>query len=306
MNPNALNKTLQRRTTARAMRFALSVIAASCVMALAVQPATAQTADRSQLDPRPYDPATEPDIEMFMGAWQDSPPRHTHGSLIERDILTQGDPSTPTTKGAVLLYASRFTHATLFTGSSTVPTALSGEQEIFYVLTGEGIISGGGVTADLYPGVGALVPQNIEFILTNTGDVPLTMYLLSDPVPAGFAGNTDIVTVDENKRPWNEGNPHWVGLSKPLFSKNNGLATIGNIITVRFDPMTMFQPHSHREGQEEVWTTVYGETYFLLGKEIRCQPTGTAYYIPPTGSTPHANFNVSDSMCKLFYFSTLQ
>lgn len=43
------------------------------------------------LDGKPYDPAVEPDIDMYMGNWKESLPRHTHGSLIERDILTWGD-----------------------------------------------------------------------------------------------------------------------------------------------------------------------------------------------------------------------
>lgn len=275
------------------------------LICIASAAALAQEIDRSQLDPRPYDPAVDPDIDMYFGSWMESQPHNTHGSLIERDILTKGDPLNPPRKGAVLLYAGRFTHATLSAGWSTVPTTLQGEQEVFYILSGEGTITGGGRTFELYTGVGVLVPANLQFTMTAGKKEALKMYLLSDPVPEGFKGNTEITVVDENKKPWNSGNPHWVGLSKPIFNKNTGLASIGNIITVRFDPMTMFHPHSHKEGQEEVWTTVYGDTYVLLGKEIRHQPPGTGYYIPPTGNTPHSNFNVSESMCKLFYFSTL-
>ena len=266
----------------------------------------AQAPDYSRLDPKPYDPETEPDIDMYMGNWKNSMPRHTHGSLIERDILTRGDPLNPTIRGAVLMYAQRFTHATLFAHSSTTPTALDGEQEVFYILSGKGTITEGASTADLYPGIGVLMPPGLTFTMTNTGDEPLTMYLVSDPVPDEFRPKTEMIVVDENKQAWNTGNPHWVGLSKPLFNKNTGLATIGNIITVSFDPMTFFHPHSHVEGQEEVWTTVYGDVHFLLGKQIRSQPPGTAYYIPPNGKTPHSNFNVSDKMVKLFYFSCLQ
>jgi len=275
-----------------------------CVVVAAAD-AAAQTVDRTQLDPRPLDPEKDPDIDMYMGNWRESLPRHTHGSLIERDILTKGDPLNPPRKGAVLRYAGRFTHAMLHAHASTTPTTLDNEQEIFYILSGKGAITDGKSTAALHPGVGVLMPVGLEFVMTNTGDEPLTMYLVGDPVPPGFKPLAEMKVVDENKRPWNKGNPHWVGLSKPLFNSSAGLATIGNIITVRFDPMTMFHPHSHREGQEEVWTTVYGETYFLLGKEIRKQPPGTGYYIPPTGNTPHSNFNLSDDMAKLFYFSKL-
>jgi hypothetical protein len=80
---------------------------------------------------------------------------------------------------------------------------------------------------------------------------------------------------------------------------------VQSILTVQFDPLTFFQPHSHREGAEEVWTAITENCYFLLGKQIRRQPPGTAYYVPPDGKTPHANFNVSEDRIKLFYFSRL-
>ena len=42
----------------------------------------------SQLDPKPYDPQTDPNIDMFISSWKESMPRHSHGSLVERDIFT--------------------------------------------------------------------------------------------------------------------------------------------------------------------------------------------------------------------------
>ena len=56
---------------------------------------SAQSLDYSQLDPKPYDPETEPNIDMFMGNWKESMPKHTHGSLVEHDILTRGDALNP-------------------------------------------------------------------------------------------------------------------------------------------------------------------------------------------------------------------
>ena len=95
------------------------------------------------LDGKPYDPAVDPDIDMFMGNWKDSMPRHSHGSLIERDILTQGDNMKPTSKGAVLKYTNRYVYATLEANAYTTPTTLKGEQEIFYFLSGKGTIKAG-------------------------------------------------------------------------------------------------------------------------------------------------------------------
>ena len=38
-------------------------------------------------------------IDMFFGSWKESMPGHTHGSLVERDILTKGDSLDPQTRG---------------------------------------------------------------------------------------------------------------------------------------------------------------------------------------------------------------
>ncbi|MBN1292789.1 MAG: hypothetical protein JXB48_13190 [Candidatus Latescibacteria bacterium] len=282
----------------------LRVFYVSFIVLVAFAPcATAQTPDYSQLDPKPYDPERDANIDMYMGSWKESMPRKSHGALVERDILTKGDPLDPHTKGAVLKYVNRFVYATLGAYESTEPVTLSGEQEVIYILAGEGTISGGDKTAELYPGIGVLIPEKLEFTMKNTENTTLTMYLINEPVPADFRPNEELLVTDENTEAWNKGNPHWVGLSKPLFNTQKGLGTLENILTVQFDPMTFFQPHSHVEGCEEVWIAITDNVHFLLGKQIRYQPPGTAYLIPPDGKTPHANFNVSDDRIKLFYFA---
>ncbi|HUT63852.1 MAG TPA: hypothetical protein VMZ04_07835, partial [Anaerolineae bacterium] len=71
------------------------------------------------LDGKPYTPGVDPDINMNMGSWKDSMPVHTHGSLVECDILTKGDPLNPSAEGAVLKYMKRFTRASLDAHGST-------------------------------------------------------------------------------------------------------------------------------------------------------------------------------------------
>ena len=259
----------------------------------------------SQLDPKPYDPDTEPNIDMFIRSWKESMPKHTHGSLLEREILIRGSGNTidPPSRGAVLKYVNRFTYATLMAHNSTIPVTLKGEQEIFYILSGKGIITAGDKTADLHNGIAVLIPANLEFTIKNTGDEPLTMYLVNEPVPEGFRPNDSILIVDENTTPFYTSDGHWVGVAKNLFQTSDGLGTLESVQICSFSPMTFFHPHSHVEGTEEVWTGIYEDTYFLLGKQIRLQPPGTAYMIPTDGKTPHANFNVSDKLVKMFYFA---
>ena len=209
----------------------------------------------------------------------------------------------PPRRGAVLKYINRFVHAALEEGATTQPTTLLGEQEVIYILSGKGTITAGNKTTNLYTGIAVLMPANLEFIIKNTNDELLTMYLISESYPEGFRLNSEMLVTDENTGAWNKGNPHWVGLSKTLFNIQSGLGALQSILIVQFDPMTFFQPHSHVEGCEEVWTAITDNVHFLLGKQIRYQPPGTAYLIPPDGKTPHANFNVSDRRIKLFYFA---
>ena len=250
-----------------------------------------------------YTSGVDADIDMYIGSWKESMPRHTHGSLVERDILTKGDPMNPSTRGAVLKYVNSFTYATLHAHGYTTPTILKGEQEIFYIISGNGTISAGGTTADLFTGIAVLMPGELEFTMENTGTEPMTMYLVAEPYEKGFRLNKEMLIVNENTKPIDSSNAHWIGVVKGLFNTSHGLGTLESILTCSFTPMTFFHPHSHAPGCEEVWTTITDELYVLLGKQIRLQLPGTGYMIPPDGLTPHANFNVSDHTVKMFYFA---
>jgi len=255
------------------------------------------------LDGKPYDPAVNPDIDMYMGNWKESMPRHTHGSLVERDILTRGDPMNPPRKGAVLKYINAFVFASLFANNTTQPTILKDEQEVFYILSGKGTITAGKKTADLYSGIAVFIPAGLEFTIKNPCDEPLTMYIIKDPVPEGFSPKSEMLVKDENTAPFGTSNGHWSNIRKTLFGKSDGLATLHSVLSIWHESMTINHPHSHVEGCEEVWTTIYGISLAFLGKEVRWQPPGTAYLIPPDGNTPHCNINVSDEPVHLLYFS---
>ena len=266
--------------------------------------ASAQPPDYSQLDPKPYDPETEPDIDMYISSWKESMPRHSFGSLVERDIFTPctGDPMHPTTKGAVLTDIKRFSHATLDAHASTIPSTLKDEQIIFYIDSGKGTMKTASKAADLYEGIGILIPPKIEFIMTNTGEKPLTMYVIVEPIPEGFKPKKEMVVKDENILPIQGTTGHWCHITKSRFTKKDGLAILIGMCPVWFAPMTMGQPHSHGEGVEEIWFALKGDINVLLGKQLRKMPPGSAYKIPPDGKTPHSNINTTDEPIKLFWF----
>lgn len=249
---------------------------------------------QNQLDPRPYDPEIDPDIDLFMNSWQNSSPYKTHGSLTERNILTrfEGDPLKSEKKGQVLTYVNRLSYATLDAGTSTTPTKLKDEQEIFYIMSGKGVIKAKRKSTELRKGALALVPEGLEFTITNTGDELLTMYLVSEPVPEGYKPKKEVeINYEDELQLRNEGyiTIHW---------SHNGRAGIGGATAgfgrLIFNAMTIGQPHSHVPGWEEVWLCTEGKNLCMIGKEIRWQPSGTAYRIPPTGFTPHTNINTTE------------
>ena len=273
----------------------------ACLMVLI---ALTSVATAQNLDSRPYRPGVDANIDLYLCDWRDSMPQRTHGSLIERPIFIKGDPLDPPSKGAVLIYMNRFSYATLAGGSQTTPVTLDGEQEVLYIVSGSGSIKAAGKpAADLYPGIGVLVPSGLEFTMKAAQDSPLEMYLVSEPIPAGFRPNSELLISDENVREVSI-SAHWAHIWRGLFGTADGLGTIESIGTVTFDPMTIGHPHSHEEGVEEFWTAVSGTSTAFIGKQIRTQVPGMAYLIPPDAQTPHSNINTDpERQIKLLYIA---
>jgi len=253
-------------------------------------------------------------IDLFISDWQGSLPRFEHGSLVLRDILVRGDNFAPPKKSAVLRAANFFAYGRLAPGASTTPSRLEGQQEVYYVLGGEGEIAAGGDAAKLHKDIAVLVPAGLEFLMKATGDEPLTMYVINEPTPGGFHPKEKMVVKDERMArqrtpaaadPYIVGGAsgHWAHIVRELFSPTDGLATEQSVITVTVNPLTMGEPHPHRPGQEEVWAAIDGTSLILMGTELRVQKPGMAYMLPPDAATVHSNINASDEPVKFLYFA---
>jgi mannose-6-phosphate isomerase-like protein (cupin superfamily) len=252
-------------------------------------------------------------IDMFVGDWHDSMPRHVYGSLVLRDILTHGDNYAPPQPGAVLQAANYLAYGRLAARDSTVPTTLLHEQNVFYIVGGRGEITAGGKHAELRKDIAIFMPENLEFVMTSTSDDDLTMYVVSEPVPDGFVPKTALLSIDESQMPVRtpmEASPftlkgasgHWAHIVRDLFSRTDGLATIGDLITVTIAPMTMGEPHPHNPGQEEIWTAIDGSSLAFIGTELRVQHPGMAYMIRPDQSMTHSNIDAGDEPVKFLWF----
>jgi len=251
---------------------------------------------------------------MFIGDWRDSMPRHAYGSLVLRDILTRGDNFNPPQPGAVLQAANFLAYGRLAPGNSTVPSRLEHEQNVFYVVEGTGEIAAGGKTATLHRDIAVFIPADLEFVMKNTGDDELKMYVVSEPTPSGFVPGRAMLVTDERKVPVRTpmaaspytlpgASGHWAHVVRDLFSRTDGLATIGDLITVEINPMTVGEPHPHNPGQEEIWAAIDGNSLAFIGSELRVQRPGMAYMIRPDQSMTHSNINSGGAPVKFLWFS---
>jgi mannose-6-phosphate isomerase-like protein (cupin superfamily) len=247
-------------------------------------------------------------IDLYFGDWHNSSPRNTYGALRQRDIFTRGDGMNPTQKGAVLRSLNSYTYATLASHASTKATRLEGQQEIYFIASGHGTATAARQTADLSRNIAILMPANLEFTLKNTGDQPLTMYVINEPTPPGFRPNSTMLVRDENQLPISTSNGMWSHIVKMLFVTADGLATLQSVLTVTLDPLTVGKPHpvpgEDSNDIEEVWTALDGTSLALVGNELRRQTPGMALYHNPDNQTPHTTINQNeDSQVRFLYFA---
>jgi len=257
----------------------------------------------SQLAPEQFDPAVDPAIDMFMGDWRKSMPRLMHGSIVFRDMLTElegPDHLHPTRKGAVLLYTKAVSYATLEPGAVATASEMGGVQQVFYVNSGAGVIASGEKTVHLKKASSFIIPPGLDFTLRASGDELLAMYVVTEKIPEGAQVNEELYVTDGYQTPTFM-RVHWANIDRGIIGAANGMVAYRGLTAVKLDAMTIAQPHSHGEGTEEVWISLKGDTDVLIGKELRKFPPGTAYKVPATGKTAHANINASETPVNLMH-----
>ena len=260
--------------------------------------------DYARLDNSPINQATEQDVDMFMGNWRDAFPRIVHGNLYFRDMLTalQGSDSLhPTRKGAVLTNAQAVSYAMLEPGASAHPIdgELKGVQESFVVNSGTGVITSGSAKFELSKGKAFIITPGLDFRMTATGDQYMTFYVVSEKLPEGLAPKAALEVVDNSAKA--QVTNAWYNKERGLLTKSDGLSSYDALTQVELPSMAMSRPYSAAPGVEEIWIATDGDVDMLFGKELRKLPAGTAYRVPSTGKTAHANINTSGTSAKFLY-----
>jgi mannose-6-phosphate isomerase-like protein (cupin superfamily) len=222
------------------------------------------------------------------------------GALEERAILTRGDPNAPAHKGAVLRILSSYTYATLAPRASTEARALTNQQEVLFLIGGSGVIVSAGNSQVLAANSAVLIPANLKFSVKNSGRNPLTMYVMTEPAPEGFHANEKVIVKDEKSLPIDKPGERWSYMTKTLFAKSDGLASLESVSTVMLSPRTLGRPIAHGLGTEEIWTSLQGTTLAFLGNQLRRQAPGVTYLAPEDSETPHSNINADGDVAAKF------
>ena len=231
------------------------------------------------------------DIDRFIGNPVNTPVHLSHGTLLTHAILRAGDPYTPGLQGAVLEYRKELSTATLL-GMNRTPLATLPDEFFFIVQSGEGRLDDGKQSWPLRPGIAVLAPPNVPHRLTNTTEKPLEMILLS--WAAAGTPKDELIVRDVNLLNYCEENAHWNNTSKCIFGAADGLFASERMYVVMLQPWAASAPHSHGAGTEEIWVKLTpGTATMWMGSELREMPQDSAYLVPPTGFTKHANLNLS-------------
>jgi len=234
-------------------------------------------------------PGLDTDVALYINHWRNSAPREGHGGLVERDILTPGDPFHPARKGAVLRFLKTYARAELGPGAATRDCRDEREQLFLYVLAGAGTIAARGRTAGIEEGTAVVVPAGTAYRLVNPADRPLEMLLAAEESPAGFVPLTDIsIGRYRDSRPLL--GAHWAHVARPFaYDREPKFAHAMGFVVVSMDEFDIAQPHTHPAAAEEIWLQVKGHSLLWLGNRLLRQEPGEAFLVPPNNTAPHSS-----------------
>jgi len=236
-------------------------------------------------------PGLDTDVSLYINHWRNSIPREGHGGLIERDILTPGDPFHPAKKGAVLRFLKTYSRAELRAGGNTRDYKDDHEQVFFYVMCGRGSITALGRTVEIDEGTAVVVPARIAYRLANPADRPLELVLAAEETPSDFVPQKGI-SIGRNSDSLPLLGAHWAHVARPFaYDFEPKFAHSMGFVVVSMDEFDIAQPHTHPAAAEEIWLQVKGHSLLFFGNSLLKQEPGEAFLVPPNAKVPHSSIH---------------
>lgn len=247
-------------------------------------------------------PGVDADVFLYINHWRNSPPREGHGGLLERDILTRGDPFQPSRKGAVLRYLKTYCRAELPPGARTQEYKDGREQVFLYVMSGRGTIGANGRTVEVEEGTAVVIPAGLSYRLSNPDRRPLELLLAAEETPADFVAQQELsVGRYRDSRP--VVGAHWAHIARPfLYDREPRFANPMGFVVVSMDAFDIAQPHTHPAAAEEIWLQLRGTSLLYFGNRLLRQEPGEAFLVPPTNKTPHSSINPAGERPQWLFF----
>jgi quercetin dioxygenase-like cupin family protein len=241
---------------------------------------------------------------LIIRNWKDCRPIVTHGRLIERPIFKQinSDNKVIHTQDEVLKHIKYFAYAYLEPKVKTIPTTHDFEQEVLYVVGGQGKVVIENEEKEIGEGTFMLIPPNKNHTLINIHEFePLEVLVLQEDVPEMSKDkSTKIVIKDYHDLPVIT--EHWCHINRHLLSQDDGLTKIHKVIIIRIEPNSISEPHSHPPDSDEVWYMLKGKCIHFLGRDVCIQKKGDAVAcIPPEAQ--HCLINHTNQPVQYFYFA---
>lgn len=288
------SRMLEALREKRALGLALAALAGALSMSAAGRQKAAADAGPSYREDAPARlrrPGVDVDVSFYINHWRNSPPREGHGGLIERDILTRGDPFGPRAKGAVLRFLSAYRRAELPARAVTRRFADAREQVFLFVLSGQGRIETDGRAAGLEEGTAVVIPAGLSYRLSNPSGRSLELFLAAEEAPDGFVPERAL-SVGRFRDSLPVVGAHWAHVARPfIYDHEPRFANPMGFVVVSMDAFDIAQPHTHPAAAEEIWLQIKGTSLLFFGNRLLHQAAGEAFLVPPTNTVPHSSIN---------------
>ncbi|MBI2672831.1 NAD-dependent epimerase/dehydratase family protein [Candidatus Woesearchaeota archaeon] len=228
---------------------------------------------------------------------------YNRNGLTLETIFARRDSQPKNESRNLLNHIVKFSFATLSPKKLTT-TASYNEQEIFYVVKGEGVIITGERRLKIGKDYAFIIPPKVDYAISNTSEENLEILVITEEAPKN--SKNEITIKDTNKIPFDNFDPllHWCHHSKTIFSfEKDNLTKTHYISLVYVDGEKLPEPHPHFNGHDEVWHALEGKTIMAFKDNLMCtQIPGTSILIPDNGQIPHTSINPFKETAKFFFF----